>query len=259
MKIKELKEIRVTQLSSARDCEYKLLYQLTKPEPIKNVNLFCGFVFHSCLEKYFKHRVGNVEDMQWFELGKIFTEIFEEESKDVDFSKMSKETAKFTALHYLNIYFRERCKFLYPGKVDDEYIIEKRYYMKAKMGDESLVITGKIDLLTISMVVIDHKTTGSLAYWTQEKADRSWQAQLYQKLCLVNGIDVKGFQFNIVSQKGMKVIDVTYNPVMVQEILKYAFELQKTLESNMENLRYSSSKFICNCCSWKEECSKRRT
>ena len=128
--------------------------------------------------------------------------------------------------------------------------------MKAYLGKESITITGKVDLILSAMIIADHKTSATLEVWTQARSDHEVQPQMYMHLAKSNGIDVKGFQYNIVSPKGIKVLDVAYNEDRVQEILKYSFELKQALKQG--NINYSTSKMTCNMCEFKSKCDRRR-
>jgi len=247
-----LDSIRVSELQRAMSCELSFFYSRTRKVEFKSVAMLMGSLVHKCLQDYFQTVLDGGNRADWGVMNSLLEQYFDHDKDGVDFSKVSELQARETAKHYLFTYHQKRCRLLYPLSV------ERQFKVKVKQGDRELVISGIIDLITTSMNIIDYKTTSSVSSWTQGRADAELQSALYPYLAKTHNLEIAGFEYDVFSGKDLKIYPVEFNMRKVTDAVRFAFRLQDTLENYPESLLSSKSKFVCNCCNWKDECDKRR-
>jgi len=243
MNVQLLDRISVTEISTAQSCELKLYYRRTEPKPDKiSPYLFMGSVFHEVLAFYFEELAN--EELHWNSVIACLHRHFNAQKANVDFGKISETECFERTKNYLSLYYTQRCPFLRP------LYIEKYLQICIKSGEQSIDISGKIDLVTTAFVAIDHKTAKN--GWTQAEADCELQAQFYPVLCQNNGIPVTSFEFGVVSAKNFNVYPVTFSAQKFNETVAYVFTLQRHWAEG--NLLKAKNRRNCNWCEYKEKC-----
>ncbi len=244
----KLEKLSPSKIKTGKECELKLYYNETQPKSdIKNVYLTMGSIFHGVLEENFRYKVEHKEDMSWTKLNKEFELQWDIEKEKTNFEKIEEPTAKLRCKNYIRIYHVKRCPFLIPKNMN---CVEKftKFKITKKETNQVLWISVKIDLILLDGTIVDHKT--STKQWSQEEADKEIQGQIYPIAMRKEGLDVKGFQFSVVSGAIVDVYPVVYKKEKALKILNDAFEIQKNFEE--ENLLPTKNKkWSCKYCEWK--------
>lgn len=242
----KLERIRTTEIGTALKCEKQLYYRRTQPKPEKTpVYLFIGSVVHSVLEAHFRAKAEDGVGLRPDAQKRLFEAEFEKGAVSADFSKLSQDRAKAKAWGYVETYLRERGGVLIPQNAET---IELPLQFVVKRDDQELLITGKVDMVAKGGVIIDHKTGRLL------NPENEVQPYLYFTGLKANGYDVKGFQFNVVNDKGVQVFDVPFNQGKADELINFALRLQTAWEE--DNLLYATRDWVCNFCEFKSVCEK---
>jgi len=243
----ELKRIRVTQLGMAKRCEKSLFYSVTQPKPKMTIPFFIGSIFHEVMRCYFEKQLQGSKLSQKGVL-ELLEGLWQAKKGELGIDGVNSLKALQRAKDYVSIYYRDRVRFLIP------LYIEKHLEMVVRNEGQEIRITGDPDLITTAMIIVDHKT--SKGNWNDEKANKEIQAQLYPLLAKANNINIKGFEFSVISEKDVQIFPVEFNQEKTNKWLLYALELQKNWAEN--NLLITGSKFVCRLCQHKNICLERR-
>lgn len=239
-----LEQISATDLQKCKNCEWYLYYKLTQPKiTIKSPYLCIGSVFHSVVENDLRFFVKRGVHYKWFDIEIYFNAIWEKEKQNCDFTRLSEDKTKVKAKNYVQIYYQKAIQLLYPLNQES---IEKFFCIPISYHERKLKISGKIDLIDKSMFIVDHKTSSS--QWTQDDAEQEAQAIIYPYCFKMQGYDIQGFKFNVVSGVNVVPFPILYNQTKVKEWLIFAFDVKERLETG--NQLKSKLEKTCRWCDW---------
>ena len=245
----EVLQMSTGDLTSSRECEYKLHYKYQKLiKPPKSIYLVQGSIFHSVIEQDLRYKVNHGKNKKWAEIQEMFASEWQNQTKDLkDFGKYSELEAKNKCLNYIRVYFAKMSPMLYPLNHDS---IEKFFVVFVNFQGKRLGFTGKVDMIGKDLFVIDHKTASSP--WNQSKADEEIQAQVYPYCLSKLGYEIRGFKFNVVCKNDVTPYQVEYDTKKVKKILTDAFAVKDRIENNAM-LRAKSDR-VCRFCDFKSVC-----
>jgi len=251
IKTDKVLQMSATDISMGQECEWKLYFKYTKVlKPKKNIYLVMGSVFHSVIEQDLKYFVLQKKHKTYQDLKTYFESEWSRQIQNCDMRNLSEIEAKNKCLNYITNYYRDIIKLIYPLNIEN---IERFFRTFITYQGQRLGITGKVDLIDKSLFIVDHKT--SSRGWTQEEANKEFQAQIYPYCLKSLGLDIRGFKFNVVNKQGVNVFTINYDTAKVKDILIKAFDTKKHLEEG--NMFRAKSQRICKFCEYNSICKEK--
>ena len=147
-------------------CQRKFLYQhlLRIPTPY-SWPAFGGTLYHNALEYFYYHKAMSTTPVKPKEILEHSREFYDQtlEEQEVVFEDNEPENVWKTTMEGVKIHIEKRGKFILPAKVEGEPQIEITV-TKPIPNHDTVSVTGRIDLLTKSKIIIDHKTRNMKKY-----------------------------------------------------------------------------------------------
>ena len=146
-------ELSPTQINMFLRCQ--LQYQFRYIEGVKappSSAVAVGLSVHKALEENFKQKIETFEDLKTEEVLDIYSDSFEEYSKEVENWEEDKGKIKDKGANATKLYMEEKAKEINPDEVEEKIEIPI---------DEDLKLVGYRDIKTVEGTIIDFKTTNA--------------------------------------------------------------------------------------------------
>ena len=231
-------ELSPTSINMFLRCQ--LQYQFRYIEGVKvppSSAMVLGRSVHKALEENFRQKKESFEDLKVEDVLDIYSDAFEEYSKEVEKWEEDKGKEKDKGAKATKLYMKEKAKEINPDEVEEKIEIPV---------DEELKLVGYRDIRTVEGTIIDFKTTNAA------KKEIPFDYKLQLNIYALKDDSLNAEIHFIVKKNNPQIISLKHSLNSETQVIDLAKAIKEQIKTGIFVPTGLSHQWACNYCGFKD-------